>query len=71
MSASLTAHTSGDVPNLRITLEKLDEHHLGGLLYFFMMGCSVSGYMLGVNPFDQNGVDQYKSEMQKILRKAE
>ena len=71
MKASLTAHTSGDVPNLRITLEKLDEHHLGGLLYFFMMGCAVSGYMLGVNPFDQNGVDQYKSEMQKILRKSE
>ena len=71
MEASLTAHSSGDVPNLRITLDKLDEKHLGALLYFFMMGCAVSGYMLGVNPFDQNGVDQYKSEMVKILKRSE
>ncbi|MGR5062331.1 glucose-6-phosphate isomerase [Photobacterium sp. DNB22_13_2] len=66
--ASMVAHSEGGVPNLEISIAKLDEYHLGGMMYFFMMSVSIGGYMAGVNPFDQNGVDQYKSEMMKILK---
>ncbi|WP_413112546.1 glucose-6-phosphate isomerase [Thaumasiovibrio sp. DFM-14] len=66
--ASMVAHSEGGVPNLEITIDKLDEYHMGAIMYFFMMSVSVGGYMAGVNPFDQNGVDQYKAEMMKILK---
>ncbi len=63
------AHTNGKVPNLEIKIEKLDEFHLGWLIYFFEKACGMSGYLLGVNPFNQPGVEAYKKEMFKLLGK--
>lgn len=63
------AHLDGGVPNMRIELEKLDEYNLGQLLYFFEKACGISGYLLGVNPFDQPGVEDYKSNMFALLGK--
>ncbi|MDE6382202.1 MAG: glucose-6-phosphate isomerase, partial [Muribaculaceae bacterium] len=57
------AHVDGGVPNMRIVIESLDEHTLGGLIYFFEKACGISGYMLGVNPFNQPGVEAYKKNM--------
>ena len=54
------AHVDGGVPNMRIDIDKLDEHSLGQLIYFFEKACGISGYMLGVNPFNQPGVEAYK-----------
>jgi glucose-6-phosphate isomerase len=64
-----TAHIAGGVPNLKITIPELNEYYLGQLLYFFEKACGISGYVLGVNPFDQPGVEAYKSEMFKLLGK--
>lgn len=66
---TLLAHIDGDVPNLRITLPKLDEYYLGQLIFFFEKACAVSGYILDVNPFDQPGVEAYKKNMFKLLGK--
>ncbi len=63
------AHVDGGVPNLRIVLPELDEYRLGGLLYFFEKACGISGYLLGVNPFDQPGVEAYKKNMFALLNK--
>lgn len=63
------AHVDGGVPNIRIELEQLDEHSLGQLIYFFEKACGISGYMLGVNPFNQPGVEAYKRNMFKLLKK--
>jgi glucose-6-phosphate isomerase len=63
------AHVEGGVPNIRITLPKLDAYYLGQLLYFFEKACGISGYMLGVNPFDQPGVEAYKKNMFALLDK--
>ncbi len=63
------AHVDGGVPNIRISLPELDEYNLGKLLYFFMISCGISGYMLGVNPFDQPGVEAYKKNMFRLLGK--
>ena len=63
------AHVDGGVPNLLITIPALTEHYLGMLLYFFEKACGVSGYMLGVNPFDQPGVEAYKKNMFALLSK--
>lgn len=63
------AHEKGNVPNILISLEKNDSYHLGYLFYFFMISCSYSGYILGINPFNQEGVEQYKKEMFKLLGK--
>ncbi len=63
------AHTDGGVPNLLLTMEKKDERCLGGLLYFFEFACGLSGYTLGVNPFDQPGVEAYKKNMFALLGK--
>ena len=67
--ATLQAHFDGDVPCLRIKLQKLDEQSLGALIYFFEYACAVSAYMLGVNPFDQPGVEMYKKNMFALLQK--
>jgi len=69
MKGTLLAHTDGNVPNLMITLPKQNEFYLGELLYFYEFGCGVSGYMLGVNPFDQPGVESYKRNMFALLGK--
>ncbi len=66
---TLIAHVDGDVPNLQIELPKLDEYYLGELLYFFEKACGISGYILGVNPFDQPGVEAYKKNMFALLEK--
>ena len=63
------AHVDGGVPNLRITLPALREVYLGQLIYFFEKACGISGYMLGVNPFNQPGVEAYKKNMFALLEK--
>lgn len=69
MKGTLLAHTDGEVPNLMINIPKQNEFYLGQLFYFFEFACGVSGYMLGVNPFDQPGVESYKSNMFALLGK--
>jgi len=66
---TLLAHMDGGVPNLKIELPKLNEFYLGQLLYFFEKACGISGYILGVNPFDQPGVEAYKKNMFALLEK--
>ncbi|MDE6266089.1 MAG: glucose-6-phosphate isomerase [Muribaculaceae bacterium] len=63
------AHVDGGVPNIRITVPAINEHYLGELLYFFEAACGISGYMLGVNPFNQPGVEDYKRNMFALLAK--
>ena len=63
------AHVDGGVPNIRIEIDRVDEYNIGGLLYFFERGCGISGYMLGVNPFNQPGVEAYKKNMFALLNK--
>lgn len=67
--ATAAAHKDGGVPNMTILMQKLDAYSLGALLYFFEIACSVSGLMLGVNPFDQPGVEAYKKVMFRLLNK--
>ena len=66
---TVLAHTDGGVPNLVIEVDKADEENLGSLIYFFEKACAISGYMLGVNPFDQPGVESYKKNMFALLGK--
>lgn len=66
---TVLAHTDGGVPNLVISIDRADEENLGRLIYFFERACAVSGYMLGVNPFDQPGVESYKKNMFALLGK--
>ena len=66
---TVLAHTDGGVPNLVISIDKADEKNLGRLIYFFEKACAISGYMLGVNPFDQPGVESYKKNMFALLGK--
>ncbi len=63
------AHVDGNVPNLTITIPALEEQYLGQLIYFFEKACGISGYMLGVNPFNQPGVEAYKRNMFALLEK--
>jgi len=63
------AHVDGGVPNLKITIDKVDEYNLGQLIYFFERACGISGYLLGVNPFNQPGVEAYKKNMFALLDK--
>ena len=69
MEGTIEAHVSGDVPNIKITMDKLDEINMGELIYFFEKACSVSGMILGINPFDQPGVEKYKKNMFRLLEK--
>lgn len=69
MNGTVLAHTDGNVPNLIINIPKQDEFCLGQLFYFFEFACGVSGYLLGVNPFDQPGVESYKKNMFALLGK--
>ncbi|MCL2097155.1 MAG: glucose-6-phosphate isomerase [Bacteroidales bacterium] len=66
---TLLAHVDGGVPNIHIEIPTINEHSLGALLYFFEKACGISGYMLGVNPFDQPGVEAYKKNMFALLNK--
>lgn len=69
MKGTLLAHTDGNVPNLMVTIPEQNEFYLGQLFYFFEFACGISGYMLGVNPFDQPGVESYKKNMFALLGK--
>lgn len=66
---TLLAHTDGGVPNLVVTLPELTEYYYGQLIYFFEKACGISGYLSGVNPFDQPGVESYKQNMFALLGK--
>lgn len=66
---TMLAHVDGGVPNLKVELPKLNEYYLGELIYFFEKACGISGYVLGVNPFDQPGVEAYKKNMFALLDK--
>lgn len=66
---TMLAHVDGGVPNIKINVPKIDEYNLGRLIYFFEMACALSGYILGVNPFDQPGVEDYKKNMFALLGK--
>ena len=69
MTATLIAHNDGSVPNILIEVEDRTANSLGYLIYFFEFACAISGYMLGVNPFDQPGVEAYKKNMFALLGK--
>lgn len=69
MNGTMLAHTDGNVPNLMVNIPKQDEFSLGELFYFFEFACGVSGYVLGVNPFNQPGVESYKKNMFALLGK--
>ena len=69
MNGTMLAHTDGNVPNLVVNIPKQDEYSLGQLFYFFEFACGVSGYILGVNPFNQPGVESYKKNMFALLGK--
>ena len=69
MTATLIAHNDGGVPNILLELEDRSAHSLGYLIYFFEFACAMSGYLLGVNPFDQPGVEAYKKNMFALLGK--
>ena len=69
MEGTTMAHVEGGVPNIRIKLEEVNEKNLAELFYFFEIAVGVSGYMLGVNPFNQPGVEDYKKAMFKLLGK--
>ncbi len=66
---TVLAHTEGGVPNIILELDRVDEENIGYMIYFFEKACAVSGYMLGVNPFNQPGVESYKSNMFALLGK--
>jgi glucose-6-phosphate isomerase len=66
---TLFAHIDGGVPNIKISIPKINEYYLGQLVYFFELACAVSGYILDVNPFDQPGVEAYKKNMFALLGK--
>ncbi|WP_162164086.1 glucose-6-phosphate isomerase [Acholeplasma hippikon] len=63
------AHVDGNVPNILLTIDKMDAYHFGYLVYFFEIACAMSAYLLGVNPFDQPGVEAYKKNMFALLGK--
>lgn len=69
MEGTIEAHVSGNVPNLLISIDRIDEENLGHLIYFFEKACAMSGLILGVNPFNQPGVEEYKKNMFRLLEK--
>lgn len=70
MEGTIMAHLDGNVPNLIIEIPSLNSYYLGQLIYFFERACAVSAYLLGVNPFDQPGVEAYKKNMFKLLGRS-
>lgn len=68
--ASIIAHTEGGVPNIEINIPRMDAYTFGYIVYFFQKACAMSGYLLGVNPFDQPGVESYKRNMYRLLGKT-
>lgn len=68
-TGTIIAHNDGNVPIISILIPELDEYYVGQLIYFFEISCAISGYILGVNPFDQPGVEAYKKNMFALLNK--
>lgn len=66
---AMKAHVTGGVPNLKITIPSLTPYYYGQLVYFFMKACAMSGYLLGVNPFNQPGVEEYKKNLLFLMKK--
>ncbi|MDD4238951.1 MAG: glucose-6-phosphate isomerase, partial [Desulfotomaculaceae bacterium] len=71
MEGTMAAHLDGGVPNLVINIPEISAYYFGYLVYFFEKACAMSGYLLGVNPFDQPGVEAYKKNMMQLLREGE
>ena len=69
MNGTILAHTDGMVPNLLVRIPDVSPYSLGQLFYFFEFACGISGYISGINPFDQPGVESYKSNMFALLGK--
>ena len=69
MEATILAHTEGGVPAIVLEVPEINEYELGYMIYFFEKACAISGYLLGVNPFDQPGVESYKKNMFALLGK--
>ena len=69
LEGTLLAHSDGGVPSLVVRVPRLSEYSFGQLVYFFEKACAISGYLLGVNPFDQPGVEAYKRNMFALLGK--
>ncbi len=63
------AHIDGGVPQIEVSIERIDAFNLGGLFYFFEFACGISAYVLGINPFNQPGVEAYKKNMFALLEK--
>jgi len=70
MRGTLEAHAEGGVPVIEIELDELSEFELGRVIYFFELSCAISGLLLGVNPFNQPGVEAYKKKMFSLLGKS-
>lgn len=68
---TVKAHVDGNVPNVVVQIEDVSEYNIGQLIFFFEKACAISGYMLGVNPFNQPGVESYKKNMMELLKKDE
>ena len=69
MEGTIEAHVTGGVPNILVTIDELNEENIGELIYFFELACGISGNILGVNPFNQPGVEEYKKNMFRLLEK--
>ncbi len=67
MQGTISAHVSGNVPCIKINLREIKEYHVGQLIYFFEIACAMSAYILGVNPFNQPGVEAYKNNMMELI----
>ena len=70
-AGTVKAHVDGGVPTMVLNLEDVNEYNIGQLIYFFEKACAISGYVLGVNPFDQPGVEAYKKNMLGLLKNEE
>ncbi len=68
MKATAAAHTEGGVPNLFLRIPQLTPYYFGYFVYFLMKACAISGYLLGINPFDQPGVEKYKEKMKELMK---
>ena len=71
LEATIEAHTKGLIPIVTIGISRIDTNHLGKLMYTFMFACALSAYVLGVNPFDQPAVSEYKNRMLELLKNEE
>ena len=69
MEGTIVAHVNGDVPNLLINIPKMNAYYMGQLIYYFETVCAMSGFILGINPFNQPGVEEYKKNMFRLLGK--